>query len=35
MAGNILVPVDGSKNSDRAVRFAIGLAKDGGGSSSP
>jgi nucleotide-binding universal stress UspA family protein len=31
MAGNILVPVDGSENSDRAVRYAIDLLKDGGG----
>ena len=30
MAGNILVPVDGSLNSDRAVRFAIDLLKSGG-----
>jgi len=27
---NILVPVDGSENSDRAVRFAIELLKGGG-----
>jgi len=31
MAGNILVPVDGSENSDRAVRFALEMLKDGGG----
>ncbi len=31
MAGNILVPVDGSENSDRAVKFAIDMLKDGGG----
>jgi nucleotide-binding universal stress UspA family protein len=31
MAGNILVPVDGSENSDRAVRYAIELLKGGGG----
>ncbi len=31
MAGNILVPVDGSGNSDRAVRCAIELLKRGGG----
>jgi nucleotide-binding universal stress UspA family protein len=31
MAGNILVPVDGSENSDRAVRYAIDLLKGGGG----
>ena len=31
MAGNILVPVDGSENSDRAVRYAIDLLKSGGG----
>ena len=31
MAGNILVPVDGSENSDRAVRHAIGLLKAGAG----
>ena len=30
MAGNILVPVDGSENSDRAVRFALEMLKDGG-----
>ncbi len=29
MAGNILVPVDGSPNSDRAVRHAITLLKGG------
>jgi nucleotide-binding universal stress UspA family protein len=27
----ILVPVDGSENSDRAVRFALGLLEGGGG----
>ena len=31
MAGNILVPVDGSENSDRAVRHAITLLKGGAG----
>jgi nucleotide-binding universal stress UspA family protein len=31
MAGNILVPVDGSANSDRAVRFAVDMLKGGGG----
>lgn len=31
MTGNILVPVDGSENSDRAVRHAIALLKGGGG----
>ena len=31
MAGNILVPVDGSENSDRAVRFALEILKSGGG----
>lgn len=31
MAGNILVPVDGSENSDRAVKFAIEMLKGGGG----
>jgi nucleotide-binding universal stress UspA family protein len=31
MAGNILVPVDGSENSDRAVRFALEMLKGGGG----
>lgn len=31
MAGNILVPVDGSENSDRAVRYALELLKEGGG----
>ena len=31
MAGNILVPVDGSENSDRAVRYALELLKAGGG----
>ena len=31
MQGNILVPVDGSENSDRAVRFAIDFLKGGGG----
>lgn len=31
MTGNILVPVDGSENSDRAVRFAIGLLGGGDG----
>jgi nucleotide-binding universal stress UspA family protein len=31
MAGNILVPVDGSANSDRAVRFAIDMLKGEGG----
>lgn len=31
MTGNILVPVDGSENSDRAVRYAIDLLKSGGG----
>jgi nucleotide-binding universal stress UspA family protein len=31
MAGNILVPVDGSANSDRAVRYAVELLKGGGG----
>jgi nucleotide-binding universal stress UspA family protein len=31
MAGNILVPVDGSPNSDRAVRFALEMLKGGGG----
>lgn len=31
MTGNILVPVDGSANSDRAVRYAIELLKGGGG----
>jgi len=31
MQGNILVPVDGSENSDRAVRFAIEFLKGGGG----
>src|SRR5687767_8307208 len=29
MAGNILVPVDGSANSDRAVRFALEILKSG------
>ena len=31
MVGNILVPVDGSENSDRAVRYALDLLKSGGG----
>jgi nucleotide-binding universal stress UspA family protein len=31
MTASILVPVDGSENSDRAVRFAIGLLKREGG----
>lgn len=31
MLGNILVPVDGSENSDRAVRYAIEMLKGGGG----
>lgn len=31
MTGNILVPVDGSENSDRAVRYAIEMLKGGGG----
>lgn len=31
MAGNILVPVDGSENSDRAVRYALEILKSGGG----
>lgn len=30
MAGNILAPVDGSENSDRAVRYALDLLKGGG-----
>ena len=30
MAGNILVPVDGSPNSDRAAKFALGMLKGGG-----
>ena len=31
MAGDILVPVDGSEGSDRAVRYALDLLKAGGG----
>ncbi len=31
MTGNILVPVDGSANSDRAVKFALELLKGGSG----
>lgn len=30
MSGVLLVPVDGSKNADRAVKAAVEIAKDGG-----